>query len=90
MSLDLEQNDWPYGSAATVINIDAEVVISRTGSNTFGWRGAYVCLGLLTFALAFPAIAIFVRDVKRPDQSAAQAPQLRGASAGEALRDRRF
>jgi len=33
MSLDLEHNAWPSDSAATVISIDAEVIISRTGSN---------------------------------------------------------
>ena len=32
MSLDLEHNAWPSDSAATVISIDAEVIISRTGS----------------------------------------------------------
>ena len=36
MSLDLEHNAWPSDSAATVISIDAEVIISRTGSNADG------------------------------------------------------
>jgi hypothetical protein len=38
MSLDLEHNAWPSDSAATVISIDAEVIISRTGSNSEGLR----------------------------------------------------
>ena len=33
--------------------------------NHFGWRGAYVGLGYLTFALAFPAVALFVREPDR-------------------------
>ena len=35
MSLDLEHNAWPSDSAATVISIDAEVIISRTGSKYY-------------------------------------------------------
>ena len=30
-----------------------------------GWRGAYVGLGVLTFALAFPAVALFIREPDR-------------------------
>ena len=50
MSLDLEQNDWPYDSAATVISIDAEVVISRTGSN--GVSGATVTTSVVITSAA--------------------------------------
>jgi MFS family permease len=44
----------------------------------FGWRGAYVGLGILTFVLAFPAVALFVRE---PDQDSA-ADRKHLASAG--------
>jgi MFS family permease len=33
----------------------------------FGWRGAYIGLGILTFAVAFPTVALFIRE---PQQSA--------------------
>lgn len=28
----------------------------------FGWRGAYVCLAVLTLAIAFPAVALWIRE----------------------------
>src|SRR6185312_5866962 len=46
MSLDLELNAWPSDSAATVISIDAEVIISRTGSKgslTLFWTRFHPC-----------------------------------------------
>lgn len=44
--------------------LDPQVV--RVLINHVGWRGAYVGLGAMTFALAFPAVAFFVRE---PDHS---------------------
>jgi MFS family permease len=43
-----------------------------------GWRGAYVGLGVLTFALAFPAVALFIREPDRDSIS----DRERLASAG--------
>ena len=43
--------------------LDPQIV--RVLINHFGWRGAYVGLGILTFALAFPAVAFFVREPNR-------------------------
>jgi MFS family permease len=43
-----------------------------------GWRGAYVGLGVLTFALAFPAVALFIREPDRDSVS----DRERLASAG--------
>ena len=66
-----------------------------------GWRGAYVGLGVLTFALAFPAVALFIREPDRdslPDRehlasaghthdAAGNAP---GMPVGEAVKGFRF
>lgn len=46
--------------------LDPQIV--RLLINHFGWRGAYVGLGILTFAVAFPAVAFFVRE---PDRDSA-------------------
>jgi MFS family permease len=61
----------------------------------FGWRDAYVGLGLVTFAVAFPAVALFVREPYMPadsrdlpDANAGAdriATNLPGSSAGEVL-----
>lgn len=79
--------------------LDPQIV--RVLINHFGWRGAYVGLGVLTFGLAFPAVAFFVRE---PDQeSAADREHLTsagythdlsgnapGMAMGEALKGFRF
>jgi MFS family permease len=46
----------------------------------FGWRGAYVGLGLLHFVVAFPAVLLLLRD---PDQgpSGGRSSNKRGAAA---------
>lgn len=46
--------------------LDPQIV--RVLINHVGWRGAYVGLGVLIFALAFPAVALFVRE---PDRDSA-------------------
>jgi predicted MFS family arabinose efflux permease len=56
--------------------LDPQVV--RVLINHFGWRGAYVGLGVMTFALAFPAVALFVRE---PDDDSL-ADRERLSSAG--------
>jgi MFS family permease len=58
-----------------------------------GWRGAYVVLGILVLAIAFPAVALWVREPRpgegeRPTGSAAGAPP--GLSAREAARTTPF
>src|SRR6516225_3844813 len=45
------------GLGAFVVPQLAERLIERVG-----WRGAYVSLGLLTFAIAFPAVALWIRE----------------------------
>ncbi len=44
------------GIGSAVIPQLTQVVIDK-----YGWRNAYVFLGLITFCLAFPAVALFVR-----------------------------
>ena len=36
--------------------------LAQTLIETVGWRGAYACLGLLTLAIAFPAVALWIRE----------------------------
>jgi MFS family permease len=58
-----------------------------------GWRGAYVGLGMLTFVLAFPAVALFVGRPAADQQVAVQSlstATMPGLSALEALRTTRF
>jgi MFS family permease len=59
-----------------------------------GWRGAYASLGLLTLVIAFPAVAIWVRE-PRPGEgedrgAAGAATSLSGLSARQALASSHF
>lgn len=79
--------------------LDPQIV--RVLISHIGWRGAYVGLGILTFVLAFPAVAFFVRE---PDRDSAAdrehltsagysrdlAAEARGMPIGEAIRGFRF
>src|ERR1700680_4867779 len=53
-----------------------------------GWRGAYACLGLLTLAIAFPAVALWIRE-PRPGEGehrgAGVAAHLPGLTVRQAL-----
>jgi MFS family permease len=69
----------------------AEALIMRSG-----WRGAYAVLALLTLVIAFPAVAIFIRE-PRPGEgehprtaAVASAADLPGLSAREAAATERF
>ena len=55
----------------------------------FGWRTAYMGLGLLVFVLAFPAVALFIRE---PDveEETRRRRELPGVTAGEALKSKTF
>jgi MFS family permease len=65
------------GIGSAVIPQLTQVVIDR-----YGWRDAYVFLGLITFCLAFPAVALFVR---MPDKvPAGEQDTLRVGSAQDA------
>ena len=56
-----------------------------------GWRGAYAGLGALTFALAFPAVALVIgRQPRETGGERATASTLPGLTGSEALRTARF
>jgi predicted MFS family arabinose efflux permease len=59
---------------------------------SIGWRGAYACLGVLTIAIAFPAVGLWIREPQpgEGEHRAAQPVHLRGLTAGEAARTGRF
>ena len=62
---------------------------------TFGWRGAFVGLGLLIFVVAFPAVALFLREpatlpsTPKAAHEISDAEPAAGLTAGQALRTRR-
>ena len=75
--------------------------VARVLINYFGWRGAYVGLGIMTLALAFPAVALFVREPDRnsvDDRKVLSAAgynhhstaSIPGMAASEALKSFRF
>lgn len=76
------------GLGAFVIPQLARVLIDR-----LGWRGAYVMLGLMTLAIAFPAVALWIRE-PRPGEGERRgrvdAAGLAGLSVREAAGTRRF
>jgi hypothetical protein len=57
-----------------------------------GWRGAFVCLGGLMFAIAFPAVALWIREPLpgEGEHRAVHSGGLRGLTAREAARTARF
>ncbi len=76
------------GLGGFVIPQLANVLIARVG-----WRGAYVCLGLLTLAIAFPAVALWIREPRPREgerRAAVAATEPRGLSAREAAGCSRF
>ena len=52
---------------------------------TVGWRGAYVGLGAVTFAIAFPAVALFVREPDRHGAARLARPFPGGAASPATL-----
>ena len=75
------------GLGAMVIPQIAQALIAH-----IGWRGAYACLGVLMFAIAFPAVGLFIRE-PRPgegEHDRVHVGTLPGLTAGEAIRTLRF
>jgi sugar phosphate permease len=65
----------------------AQALIDRVG-----WRGAYPILGLLTLAIAFPLVALWIRE-PRPgegERRSATATDMPGLNVREAAGTRRF
>jgi MFS family permease len=86
------------GIAMSGVGLGAALVpqFAQALIGTVGWRGAYVGLGILTFVLAVPAVALFIRGPARTtvvsdpgvgDPPTAEIPGLTGL---EALRTYKF
>lgn len=56
----------------------------------FGWRGAFVGLGLLPLLIALPVAFVLFRNVDGDPNAPKARVQLTGMTLGQALRDRRF
>jgi len=89
-----ERRGLALGIAMAGIGIGAAVVpqFARVAINTYGWRAAYVMLGALTVGVAFPAVALFVREPHaRTLQMVIGAPGvLAGVELAHALRTSTF
>jgi predicted MFS family arabinose efflux permease len=67
--------------------------IARALIDWAGWRGAYLGLGAITFAIAFPAVALTIREPPARDEhtkSGATLARPPGVAAVEAVRMREF
>jgi len=58
------------GIAMAGVGLGAALVpqVARLLISSFGWRTAYVGLGLLTFVVAFPAVALFFHEPESPQE----------------------
>jgi MFS family permease len=74
------------GAGASLMPIVAAVLMSF-----FGWRGAYLGLGALVLLVAFPTMALMLREAPRAAPSAALAPNAcAGLNLGQAARTPAF
>ncbi|WGS55147.1 MFS transporter (plasmid) [Paraburkholderia sp. D15] len=86
------------GLAMTGVGLGAAFVprLTQVYLERFGWRDAYVAVGLTVFAVAFFAVALFIGDAggvgatRRTAQTSARASMLPGVDAREALRSPQF
>ncbi len=87
-----ERRGLALGIAMAGIGIGATVVpqFARWTIDAFGWRAAYVALGSLTFAVAFPSVALLVREPEPIKKGDAQARAQSGLSVAESLRSSSF
>jgi MFS family permease len=62
-----ERRGLALGIAMAGIGLGATLMpqIARWVIAAYGWRAGYVALGALTFVVAFPAVAIFIREPER-------------------------
>ena len=66
-------------------------LFSQRMITAFGWRGAFIGLGGVLFAVAFPAVLLFLRDPVADRQAGLLArSELPGLTAGQALRGGSF
>jgi MFS family permease len=88
-----ERRGFALGVAMTGIGIGATLVpqFARAVIAAYGWRTGYVALGALMLVVAFPAVAIFIRE---PDAHARALTYrdgiVPGLTVGESLRTSSF
>jgi predicted MFS family arabinose efflux permease len=88
-----ERRGLALGIAMTGIGIGATVVpqFARAVIAAYGWRAGYVALGALLLVVAFPTVAIFIREPDRHARASAYKDGVvPGLTIGEALRTSRF
>jgi MFS family permease len=87
-----ERRGLALGIAMAGVGLGAALIPQYTQFiiSTFGWRAAYVGLGLLTFALASPAVAFFVREPTRVGTENGARKDLPGLTGREAVQTRYF
>jgi MFS family permease len=74
------------GVAGTILPIYVQTLI-----DAFGWRMAFIGLGLLPLIITLPAVFAFLPDTRRGTGTASSAPKVAsGASVPEAIRNYRF
>jgi len=88
------QRGLALGIAMAGVGLGAAVVpqFAQAMIGLAGWRGAYAGLGVLTFVLAFPAVALFVGRPDSDSKPVVQRPNVSmpGLTGMEALRTARF
>lgn len=95
-----ERRGLALGIAMAGIGLGATLVpqFARWVIASYGWRAGYVALGAMTFAVAFPAVALFIREPERevrgvplePDQRGRRDPPTPGLSIRESVRSSTF
>ena len=80
------------GIAMTGVGLGAAILPRLTQGylEHFGWRSAFVALGITVFAIAFPAVALFVREPDAAKGSAKSGVSLPGLEARDVVRTRNF
>jgi MFS family permease len=65
-----ERRGLALGIAMAGVGLGIIVVpqLTRILVDAFGWRGAYIGLGVVVFSIAFPAVAVLVREPVRASQ----------------------
>ncbi len=82
------------GVAMTGVGLGAVLIpyLSQTFLEHFGWRGSFVALGITVFAIAFPAVALFLREPTGTPagNGAISRAMLPGLEARDVIRTREF
>lgn len=81
------------GIAMTGVGLGAALIpaLAQFYLQKLGWRGAFVAVGVTVFVVAFPAVALFLRDAgARGRPGTASVAELPGLAAREVVRSREF